>query len=157
MTSFSPARRCWRIERSSVSANDLAVTAEPGAGPGSLTNVCGAERGLQQHQRHALAAQLDVHAGMVGLDHARVLHRRLVGHDARKHRSCNAKIRSRQATHAVPRINAGGPRRHEFVIDSVLPLPPSIHKRLGSADRKEAVVRKSTLDLQSTGTGHKLK
>ena len=47
-------------------------------GPGPLARVCRPVFAPQQHQRHALAAQLDVHAGVVGLDHA--AERRTVAH-----------------------------------------------------------------------------
>ena len=65
----------------------LVVAAELGVGPGPLAFVGRPVLGPQQHQRHALAAQLDVHSAVVGLDdpgerrtasHQPMLERRLV-------------------------------------------------------------------------------
>jgi hypothetical protein len=61
MNSFSPAHRA--LERL---GERLVVLAELGVGPAAPALVRGAVLLPQQHQRHAFAAQFDVHAREVG-------------------------------------------------------------------------------------------
>ena len=49
---------------------DLVVAAKLGMGPGPVAGIGGAILRPQQHQRHALATQFNVHLGVVGCDNA---------------------------------------------------------------------------------------